>query len=1211
MTLPGSAPDALSAASSQHGARPPLVLESPLGVGRTSRVWRARLVEDWGAFPAGTRFAVKILREDLAEDEDVLVTLRSEIDASRAVHHPGLARTRFGDFSGPTPPLADEVDVEALGEAAADAEAARPWLLLDLVPGTALDEALTEEGVFAEPAVRAIGLRLAQAIAAMHAAGWVHGDVKPDNIRLDDQGRAVLIDLGFARRAGAPDAPLGTPTYLAPERASGGPPAASADLFALGCVLFEISVGTPAAGDPPDLGTLRSGGVRPPSELVPRVTPLLDALILELLAPSPAARPTATEVAGVLQEGEASPWWRSRLRGGPEISRPTVAWSGRDFLPMVGRDRELGVLDTAWREARSAGAAVVITGERGTGKSRLVSEFAHRVRREEDEAPVYLYGRCDAVSDERPGAPLIALLRRWLHLPPEVRPGPRSRKLIEDALSPEVARTLLGILEPDAESNETAEVSEAVALGEWLLSLGGESPTIVFLDDVNFAGTATLTALRRVARDLEDSRLLLVLGLRQRAPVQHIAALSELRGRLSGRTHRIDLGPLGEDAVLRLVEHLFHHSAPRLRLARTLFERTGGLPGSIGELLRLAADRGWTRPAPAPGRGIELLIPPDDLPRPESMRVTVTERLRSLPGKTRIWLERLAVVGARIDPALVARAWPRSRATERDAAFARLVRAGWLVAAGSRYRFAEPVEREETLAQTGAERLKRTHAAVARAITAVEDGAHQVPSYRRAYHLREAGAHASLLSILPAVLDQLRIAGHPHRRATVAGWGLQALDETEASSKSSSRSSDESGSHAHSATLRRPFLEVLADAADRLGEREDQRVALEALGALEIDIDTEAAAAAHVYLLHARYAVASGQLGLARGFLRNAHDLADRAHERIGSEIDTGRLASDRAEIERMFGHIANDLGDYGQASEHAERALALAPDAVARALSRLVDAEVQIHVGRVGAALRRLATARRELRQVGSGLDARAAQAEASLLGGRAWRMVGRPFRAASAFERATVLALRAGEGRIEVEVAARRGRLLADVGREREAELALRDALFAARRIEDRRSEALASLFLGTLLAEEGVVGADDLVRRARALSQEMGLVRMMALTLAIEARLARQRGEADEAERSSERAWKLVEQHGAELPDRVVIGGTRALILEELGDHIGSQHIVRSLERRIDTDNGRLRSQLLARRQRRWVTAVLATALSPDGPLYPRVVLAEWPS
>ena len=224
---------------------------------------------------------------------------------------------------------------------------------------------------------------------------------------------------------------------------------------------------------------------------------------------------------------------------------------------------------------------------------------------------------------------------------------------------------------------------------------------------------------------------------------------------------------------------------------------------------------------------------------------------------------------------------------------------------------------------------------------------------------------------------------------------------------------------------------------------------------------------------------------------------------------------------------------------------------------------------------------------------------------------MVGRPFRAARAFERAAELALQSGEGRIEVEVAARRGRLLADVGRGRDAELALRDALFAARRIEDRHGEALASLFLGTLLAEEGIAGAYDLVRRALSLSQEMGLVRVVALTLAIKARLARQRGDADAAASSSKQAWELVERHGAELPDRIVIGGTRALVLDELDDRQASRQLVRTLERTINTDNRRLRSPLLARRQRRWVTALLKTALSPAGPLYPRVVLAEWPA
>ncbi|MEM1453187.1 MAG: hypothetical protein AAGI22_29060, partial [Planctomycetota bacterium] len=224
---------------------------------------------------------------------------------------------------------------------------------------------------------------------------------------------------------------------------------------------------------------------------------------------------------------------------------------------------------------------------------------------------------------------------------------------------------------------------------------------------------------------------------------------------------------------------------------------------------------------------------------------------------------------------------------------------------------------------------------------------------------------------------------------------------------------------------------------------------------------------------------------------------------------------------------------------------------------------------------------------------------------------MVGRPFRAARAFERAADLALQAGEGRIEVEVAARRGRLLADVGRERDAELQLRDALFAARRIEDRRGEAIASVFLGTLLAEERIEGATDLVRRARTLAQELGLVRIVALARAIEARMARERGDAAGAEEASAEAWDLVERHGAELPDRIVVGGTRALVLREGGRDADARALRRSLERRIETDNARLRSPLLVRRHRRWTVALLASALSPDGPLYPRVVLADWPS
>ena len=85
-------------------------------------------------------------------------------------------------------------------------------------------------------------------------------------------------------------------------------------------------------------------------------------------------------------------------------------------MPLAGRDEELAVLEKAWEDVGEGGLCVLLTGARGSGKSRLVAEFVHRLR-DGGSAPLYLYGRCHAIGDERPAAPLIALLRRWLHLP--------------------------------------------------------------------------------------------------------------------------------------------------------------------------------------------------------------------------------------------------------------------------------------------------------------------------------------------------------------------------------------------------------------------------------------------------------------------------------------------------------------------------------------------------------------------------------------------------------------------------------------------------------------------------------------------------------------------------------------------------------------------------------------------------------------------------
>ncbi|MBL6757155.1 MAG: AAA family ATPase [Planctomycetes bacterium] len=1169
---------------------PPVELLDVHGLGNTSRVWRARMGADWGPFAAGADVAIKILRPELARDPDALGTLQREARVSADFAHDAVARTYWLEETSPAPRLRGGSTAPA--DAASDPGADRAWLLQDFIPGTSLAEELDSTGALPEPTVRAIGARLATALAELHAAGWVHGDVKPDNVRLDRGGRASLVDLGHAEAEGSAGGALGTPRFLSPERASGAPASGAADTFALGALLFEIAVGAPACGVPPDLRRLRSGGVHPPSNLVPRLSPLLDAIVLAALAPDPAERPSCSTVSEVLALGASSPWWRARLSEGAAERARGTPWTGRHDLPLVGRADELARLVGAWDAASEGGAVALLRGDRGMGKSRLVTEFVHRIRGRSESPPIYIYGRCERVTEERPGATLLTLVRRWLHLPHDVAPGERSRALIEGAVPPPIARTLINALDPGPKAPEDQEVTEAAALGEWMLALGRSRPTIIFLDDINFAGTTTLDALVRVARGLPETRLLLVLGERQRAGFRKAAGLAELRRRVQPFTVSIPLGPISEEAVLKVVEQTFHHSVPRLRLARVLHERTGGVPGSVEEVLRLMEERGWARPMAGQGQGLELLISPDELPRPKGVLEAVDERLATLDGRARIWLERLAIVGSRFEAAVVANAWDGVPVGTREAAFSHLVRTEWIVPSGSRYRFAEPIERDEILAKMSARRRRRGHLAVARALRELETRRGRRPSFRRAFHLREGEALEELLSILPGMLRRLASAGHPHRLATLAGWGLEALDAGDG--------------------LEGPralFLEALAGAADRLGERAEQRAALEGLAELDLDLERRPAEGARVYLLHARFSIGGGEFGLARGLLRNAEGLADRAaREGPGPGRGQDQLELDRAEIARLSGRIALELGDLDEARSRAKEAADLAPDPVAGAQANILDALILIYGGDPEAALLTLTQLRRSLRRNERSLGATAARAESSLVAGRAWRLIGRLRLADRAFERAGELALRGGEGRIEVEVAARHGRLLADVGREREAELMLRDALFAARRTEDRRGEATASLFLGILIAEQGLPGARDLVRRSHRLSTALGLQRHLALTIAVEARLAREAGERAEALRGALQAQRLTEEHGAELPDQIVVSATLSLALAESGRTKLAIQVRRGIERQILADNDRLGSRLKRRRHLRWTRALLESALSADGPLYPRGVLGS---
>lgn len=205
------------------------------------------------------------------------------------------------------------------GTAGPDGDTA--WVAMELAPGVALARYTRAPRLLPEPAVIAIGERLAMALDFAHRNGVVHRDVKPANVIVDwPAGVLKLVDFGLARAAGTePTATgllLGTPAYMAPEQLAGGSPDVQSDLYALGVTLFELLAGRP----PHEAASLGELLRRSASEAAPALTILrpdlarfpagreLDALLAALLERDAARRPARGDIVAQTLRAIAAAW---------------------------------------------------------------------------------------------------------------------------------------------------------------------------------------------------------------------------------------------------------------------------------------------------------------------------------------------------------------------------------------------------------------------------------------------------------------------------------------------------------------------------------------------------------------------------------------------------------------------------------------------------------------------------------------------------------------------------------------------------------------------------------------------------------------------------------------------------------------------------------------------------------------------------------------
>ena len=200
-------------------------------------------------------------------------------------------------------------------------EDGRPWLVMEHVPARSLQELVEEQGPLPAPMVARIGLDVLAALEAAHAEGIVHRDVKPANVLVSPDGRARLTDFGIATTTGdssltTQGALIGSPSYMAPERAQGGQPGPSVDLWSLGATLYTAVEGRLAFDRGEPVPTLMAVATEPPAPLV--LAGPLGPVLLGLLTKDPVQRATPAQARRDL----------AAVAAGAPVSRPAPAPSG-------------------------------------------------------------------------------------------------------------------------------------------------------------------------------------------------------------------------------------------------------------------------------------------------------------------------------------------------------------------------------------------------------------------------------------------------------------------------------------------------------------------------------------------------------------------------------------------------------------------------------------------------------------------------------------------------------------------------------------------------------------------------------------------------------------------------------------------------------------------------------------------------------------------
>ncbi len=595
------------------------------------------LLEEGGEGGGGDRrVALKLLHSHLLNRKGFFTRFRREAEAGRQVTHENVVRTLDCDLLMVNGRLAF-------------------FLVMEYAEGRTLRSLQEELGQVPEGLLREIALQTSAGLAAIHAEGIVHRDVKPENVLLAADQRVRIMDLGVAK---FDDTSLtvtlagklaGSLPYVAPEAIRHERAGPAADLYALGVMLYELATGANPFRRRTPAGVMYAH-LHHEAPLAAPLSPFLGAVVQTLLAKSPDDRfPSAAALHRVLIEAEKSGWWLERREDTGVANARGLSIPVRRATRLYGRETERAELGTAWERARQgAGGLVLVEGEAGIGKTRLIDSFARDAAR---DGAVLLYGAYAPVGG--PDALAAAIVD---HLG-EDRLEEELGWILDEihALVPAFAALVRGLPPPPGE----APLDHGAVQKVWctlLEACARDRPLVWIVEDLHFAEAESRRVVLAMARKAQAHRVLVVATTRAALGASELAEL----GRLP-RFARLELSRLDEHDVIGLLHDAFRNRDLAQRLGPRIARNSDGVPFFVCEMIRGLCERrflSWSDE----GR-LEQARAIDRIAIPDAVRDLIEVRLVELTPEERTILDAGAVQGFLFEPDVIAQVLGLRRVT--------------------------------------------------------------------------------------------------------------------------------------------------------------------------------------------------------------------------------------------------------------------------------------------------------------------------------------------------------------------------------------------------------------------------------------------------------------------------------------------------------------------------------------------------------------------